>query len=73
MGFGCVMSHHHIEGLCTFLFKFWRENSKWSSCPTISLTIAFPVSKIADPGVMVFTVPGERRIHRGWSGTYEEQ
>ena len=41
--------------------------------PTISLTIAIPVSKIADPGVMVFTVPGERRIHRGWSGTYEEQ
>ena len=32
IGFGCVMSHHHIEGLCTFLFKFWRENSKWSSC-----------------------------------------
>ena len=32
IGLGCVMSHHHIEGLCTFLFKFWRENSKWSSC-----------------------------------------
>ena len=29
---GSVMSHHHIEGLCTFLFKFWRENLKWSSC-----------------------------------------
>ena len=22
IGLGCVMSHHHIEGLCTFLFKF---------------------------------------------------
>ena len=32
IGFGCVMSHHHIEGLSTLLFKFWRENSKWSSC-----------------------------------------
>ena len=32
IGFGCVMSHHHREGLCTILFKFWRENSKWSSC-----------------------------------------
>ena len=29
---GCVMSHHHKEGLCTFLFKSWQENSKWSSC-----------------------------------------
>ena len=25
IGFACVMSHHYIEGLCTFLFKFWRE------------------------------------------------
>ena len=33
IGLDCVMSHHHIEGLCTFLFKFWRENSKWSSFP----------------------------------------
>ena len=32
IGLGCVMSHHHIDGLCTFQFKFWRENSKWSSC-----------------------------------------
>ena len=35
IGFGCVMSHHqcqHTEGLCTFQFKFWRENSKWSTC-----------------------------------------
>ena len=32
IGLGCVMSHHHIDGLCTFRFKFWRENSKWSSC-----------------------------------------
>ena len=32
IGLCCVMSHHHIEGLCIFLFKFWRENSKWSSC-----------------------------------------
>merc|ERR1711923_441894 len=37
IGFGCVMSHHHIEGLCTFLFKFWRENSNWSSCQQLSL------------------------------------
>ena len=22
----------HVIGLCTFLFKFWWENSKWSSC-----------------------------------------
>ena len=29
---GCVMSHHHIDGHCTFLFKFWRENAKWSAC-----------------------------------------
>ena len=28
----CVMSYHHTEGLCTFLFEFWRENSKLSSC-----------------------------------------
>ena len=26
IGLGCVMSHHHIEGLCTFLLKFWRED-----------------------------------------------
>ena len=32
IGLGCVMSHHNKEGLCTFLFKSWRENSKWSSC-----------------------------------------
>ena len=25
IGFGCVISHHHMEGPCTFLFKFWRE------------------------------------------------
>ena len=31
------MSHHHIEGLCTFLFKCWRENSKWSSCQQLVL------------------------------------
>ena len=37
IGFGCVMSHHHIEGLCTFLFKFWRENSKWRSCQQLVL------------------------------------
>ena len=42
IGFGCVMSHHHIEGLCIFLFKFWRENSKWSSCQQK----AFPVVQI---------------------------
>ena len=33
IGLGCVMSHHPIEGLCTFL-------------PTISLTKAFPVAQI---------------------------
>ena len=32
IGLGCVMSHHPIEGLCTVLFKFWWENSKWCSC-----------------------------------------
>ena len=37
IGLDCVMSHHHIEGLCTFLFKFWRENSKWSSCQQLVL------------------------------------
>ena len=37
IGLGCVMSHHHIEGLCIFLFKFWRENSKWSSCQQLVL------------------------------------
>ena len=37
IGFGCVMSHHHIERLCTFLFKFWRENSKWRSCQQLVL------------------------------------
>ena len=37
IGFGCVMSHHHIEWLGTFLFKFWRENSKWSSCQKLVL------------------------------------
>ena len=37
IGFGCVMSHHHIEVLCTFLFNFWRENSKWSFCQQLSL------------------------------------
>ena len=37
IGFGCVMSHHHIEGLCTFLFKFWRENSKLSLCQQLVL------------------------------------
>ena len=37
IGFGCVMSHHYIEGLCTFLFKFWREYSKWSFCQQLSL------------------------------------
>ena len=37
IGLGSVMSHHPIEGLCTFLFKFWRENSKWSSCQQLVL------------------------------------
>ena len=37
IGFGCVMSHHYIEGLCTFLFKFRRENSKRSSCQQLVL------------------------------------
>ena len=23
----CVMNHYHTGGFCTFLFKFWRENS----------------------------------------------
>ena len=32
IGLDCLMSHHNIGGLCTFWFKFWRENSKWSSC-----------------------------------------
>ena len=27
IGLGCVISHHHIEGLCPFLFKFWRETT----------------------------------------------
>ena len=34
IGFGCVMSHHHIKGFCTFLFKLGRKNSKWSSSKT---------------------------------------
>ena len=37
IGFGLVMSYHHIEGLCIFLFKFWQENSKWSSCQQLVL------------------------------------
>ena len=37
IGLDCVMSHHNIEGLCTFLFKFWREYSKWSFCQQLSL------------------------------------
>ena len=37
IGLGCVMSHHHIEGLCLFLFKFWRENSKWNYCQQLVL------------------------------------
>ena len=36
IGFNLVMSHHHIERLCTFLFKFWRENSKWSTCQQLA-------------------------------------
>ena len=36
IGFGCVMSHHHIKGFCTFLFTFSQENSKWSSSKTES-------------------------------------
>ena len=32
IGLGCVMSHHHIVGLCTFLLKFWREDWKCISC-----------------------------------------
>ena len=37
IGLGCEMSHHYIEGLCTFLFKFWQENSKWSLCQQLVL------------------------------------
>ena len=37
IGLSCVMSHHHIEGVCTFLLKFWRENSKWSCCQQLVL------------------------------------
>ena len=37
IGLGCVMSHHHTKGFCTFLFKLGRENSKWSSSKNESL------------------------------------
>ena len=37
IGLGCVMTHHHIEGPCTFVFKFWQEYSKWSSCQQLVL------------------------------------
>ena len=36
IGFSLVMSHHHNERLCTFLLKFWRENSKWSTCQQLA-------------------------------------
>ena len=42
IGLGCVMSHHHIDGLCTFQFKFWRENSKWSFCQQLVTQKYFP-------------------------------
>ena len=45
IGLGCVMSHHHIDGLCTFQFKFWRENSKWSSCQQSVAKIWFQLQK----------------------------
>ena len=32
IGLGCVMSRHHIVGLCRFLLKFWREDWKCISC-----------------------------------------
>ena len=42
IGLGCVMSHHHREGLCTFLFKFWRENSIWSACQQLVTKKDYP-------------------------------
>ena len=46
IGFGCVMSHHHREGLCTFLFKCLVGKFKMEFLPTNSLTKAFPVTQI---------------------------
>ena len=46
IGLGCVMSHHHIEGLCIFLFKFLAGKFKMEFLPTVSLTKAFPVAQI---------------------------
>ena len=35
--------HRHKEGLCPFLFKFWRENSK---CSSYQQCKSFPVAQI---------------------------
>ena len=37
IGFACVMSHHHIEGLCIFLFKFWAGEFKMEFLPSVIL------------------------------------
>ena len=42
IGLGCVMSHHHTEGLCTFLFKFLAGNLIME----VGLTKPFPVAQI---------------------------
>ena len=62
IGLDCVMSHHHIEGLCTFLFKFWQENSKWCSCQMLE-TILCKFGWICATGNAFVRLIVGRKIH----------
>ena len=69
---------YHTEGLCTLMFKFWRKNSKWSSCQHfVSLKrsgqTVNPPHKLFNFQVMILDrtylkLKGKWKWH--WVGTY---
>ena len=46
IGFGCVMSHHHREGLCNIAVQILAGKFKMKFLPITSLTKAFPVAQM---------------------------